>query len=677
MGHARRLAVVLLGVVVPLAAAAGQRLTYVDLVKRLTDLEALAELPPAGEKNQQWSSYDRASRYDEKTAKYVAWGANGDGTGIIRREGNSEVFAEMDGPGVIWRIWSARTDKGHVRVFLDGAEKPAIDLPFRSYFDGSAAPFKGKALCHVLARGWNTYVPIPYQKSCKIVADKGWGRYYHFTYTTYPKGTILPTFTLDLPPEATAALEKANAFLETKCGADPAGPRTGEKTDKQAVTAAAGKTARVAELTGPRAITALRVKLDLPDAPGDIAVLRELCLRITWDDEAKPAVWAPLGDFFGSAPGFKQYRSLPLGMTDDGLYCLWYMPFAKKALIELVNDGAESRTVNFQITHAPLAADPATQGRLHAKWHRDAFLPEEPERRAIDWTMLKTTGRGRFLGVMLHVWNPRGGWWGEGDEKFFVDGEKFPSTIGTGSEDYFGYAWCCPELFINAYHNQPHNDGGNRGHVCVNRWHVTDNVPFQTSFEAAIEKYYPNNKPTLYAATVFWYLAPGQADAYEEAPLAERTSYYVPPPSTHVKGSIEGERLKILEKTGGIAQRQDLFSFGKGWSDDRHLWWTRGKPGDKLTLAIPVKTDGTYTLKLQLTKARDYGIVQLSLDGKKLADPIDLYNPEVVPTGVLDMGTHKLKKGDHRLTIEITGANAKAEKAYMAGLDYVKLEPAK
>jgi hypothetical protein len=59
-----------------------------------------------------------------------------------------------------------------------------------------------------------------------------------------------------------------------------------------------------------------------------------------------------------------------------------------------------------------------------------------PEDRWPDWTMIKTEGRGRFMGVMLHVWNPRGGWWGEGDEKFFVDGEKYPSTFGTGSEDY-------------------------------------------------------------------------------------------------------------------------------------------------------------------------------------------------------------------------------------------------
>ena len=101
------------------------------------------------------------------------------------------------------------------------------------------------------------------------------------------------------------------------------------------------------------------------------------------------------------------------------------------------------RSVSFEVTSAPLSQPIGTLGRFHAKWHRDAFLPRESER-AIDWPFLKTEGAGRFVGLMLHVWNPRGAWWGEGDEKFFVDGEKFPSTIGTGSEDYFGYAWCCP-----------------------------------------------------------------------------------------------------------------------------------------------------------------------------------------------------------------------------------------
>src|SRR5512142_429179 len=91
-----------------------ENLTYLDLIKRITDLERLAILPAPGEKCAQWSSYDRKSRYDEATGKYVGWDANGDGNGIIRKEGGQLVFAEMEGPGCIWRIWSAAPGDGHV-----------------------------------------------------------------------------------------------------------------------------------------------------------------------------------------------------------------------------------------------------------------------------------------------------------------------------------------------------------------------------------------------------------------------------------------------------------------------------------------------------------------------------------------------------------------------------------
>ena len=96
----------------------------------------------------------------------------------------------------------------------------------------------------------------------------------------------------------------------------------------------------------------------------------------------------------------------------------------------------------------------------------------------------------------------------------------------------------------------------------------------------------------------------------------------------------------------------------------------------QLDLGLPVNAAGKYQVSLQLTKAPDYGVVQLSLDGQKLGDALDLYNPSVVPTGALAMGTHDLTAGDHKLTVEIVGANDKAIKNYMFGLDYVKLDPA-
>jgi hypothetical protein len=651
---------------------AEQELTYSDLVQRLTDLERLATLPEPGERCSQWSSYDRHSRYDEVTGKYVAWEANGDGDGCIRKEGDRFVMAEMEGPGCIWRIWSAAPKQGHVRIYLDEAAVPAVDLPFVGYFDGKNAPFTRPALVHTVAMGWNNYTPIPYQKSCKIVADKGWGQYFQFVYSTFPKGTRVPTFKRQLSAEENAALDAAEEILSHggPLGAKPASHMTIERHEAVSANGAAW----VLALPGPRAIRTIRASLDPAATAEDRTALREWTIQIRWDDEKSPSVWAPLGDFFGTAAGANPYRSLPSGLTEDGWwYSHWYMPFATSAEITLINEGKQSRKVRTEIVTAPVKDDPRKLARFHAKWHRDAFLPIEPERK-IDWTMLKTMGTGRFCGVMLHVWNPKGSWWGEGDEKFFVDGEKFPSTIGTGSEDYFGYAWCNPTLFQNCYHNQTISMN-NKGHVCVNRWHVTDNIPFQRSFEGCIEKYFPNKRPTLYACTVYWYLAPDGNDPYSPLPLSDRIGYWTDITNFVAKGALEGERLKILSKTGGNPHEQDLSGFEGDWSNSAHLWWIEAKPGDRLDLTLPVGQSGDYNLILALTKAPDYGIVQFYLDGKKLGGPVDLYHPAVVPSGPLSMSAHKLTAGEHKLSLEITGANPAAVKAYMAGLDYVKLEP--
>ena len=650
--------------------ASEQNLTYIDLIHRLTDLEHLATLPEPGEKAALFSSYDRKSRYDSATGKYINWDANGDGDGFIRREGNKLVLAEMKGPGCIWRIWSATPQNGHVRIYLDDASEPAVDLPFISYFDGNHPPFNRSALVHTVARGWNNYTPIPYQKSCKIVADPGWGLYYHFNYSTFPPGTHVPTFKLELTQEENAALDQANRLL-TDCGPyNPHGDSvvssdSGPQIDESTIGS---------EMKGPAAITSIRIKTDLPAPPADFDALRSITIEMSWDDDSIPSVWAPLGDFFGTAPGSNEYRSLPLGLTEDGWwYCNWFMPFAKNAKILIKKPAGVNAGIHCQISSKPLTTDISKYVRFHAKWHRDIFLPSEPER-VIDWPVVKTEGAGRFVGMMLHIWNPRGGWWGEGDEKFFVDGEKFPSTIGTGSEDYFGYAWSDGARFTHAYHNQTHNDGNSKGHISVNRWHISDNVPFQKCFEGDIEKYFSNQRPTLYAAMAYWYLAPDGKDPYAPVPVSQRIGYWAPIQTFRVKGALEGESLKIIAKTGGNPQVQDMSGFTGDWSGDAHLWWTQGKPGDKLDLALPVEKNGKYKISLQMTKARDYAIVQLYLDGTKLGAPLDLYNPSVIPTGLLVFGTHNLKAGEHRLTLEIVGANEKADKAYMAGLDCVKLE---
>ena len=647
-------------------------LSYVDLIHRLTDLEYLAQLPASGDQCAQWSSYDRKSRYESTTGKYVNWDANGDGDGVIRKEGDKLILAEMQGPGCIWRMWSAEPRQGHVRIYLDGATEAAVDLPFIGYFDRKNAPFTRAAIVHTVARGWNNYTPIPYQKSCKIVADPGWGLYYHFGYETFPAGTRVPSFKRQLGSQEEQALDQADQVLST-CGPMLIQPSWKEVQGEWVL---GGNASRSVNLDGPAAIMGLQIKTELPAPPAQLEALRGLVVQIRWDGEAQPSVWAPLGDFFGTAPGLNPYRSLPLGLTEDGWwYCNWFMPFGKSAEITFKNESAAPAKIQYRIGSKRVATSLSGLGRFHAKWHRDAFLPQEPER-WIDWPVLKTEGTGRFVGVMLHIWNPRGGWWGEGDEKFFVDGEKFPSTFGTGSEDYFGYAWSSGTVFQQAYHNQTHNDRNSRGHISVNRWHIADNVPFHTAFEGDIEKYYLNERPTLYGAMAYWYLAAGGKDPYPAVPLSERTGYWTPVESAKVKGAIEGESLTILSKTAGNPQEQDLTGFQGQWSNDAHLWWIDAKPGDKLELGVPVAVAGNYQLTLQLTKAPDYGIVQLYLDGKKLGETIDLYHSSVIPTGSLAMGSHELGAGQHKLMVEIVGANEKAVKSYMFGLDYLKLEAA-
>ncbi len=650
---------------------ATKKITYIDLVNRLTDLEGLAVLPVSGEQCAQWSSYDRRSKYDEINDQYIEWGANDDGEGIIRGENGELVFAEMEGPGVIWRIWSAKAGAGHVKIYLDGKNEPVIDLPFRDYFNGKSEPFTRPALVHQTAKGLNCYIPIPYQKSCKITAEPGWGAYYHFTYANFPKGTVVPIFERELSLTEKNALDQANDLL-LNCGAIPAASQSGEITEKRIVQISPGSNRQVIQIDGKYAITSIKVNLDLPGNPEDQNVLRELALSIYWDNESSPSVWAPLGDFFGTAPGVNQYKSFPMGMTAEGFYSNWYMPFAKRAIIRLANEGDKEREVTFSIIYVPLDRPIETLGRFHAKWHRDAFLPDRKDRWP-DWTLLTTAGSGRFCGVMLHIWNPKGEWWGEGDEKFFIDGEKFPSTFGTGSEDYFGYAWCCPDLFQNAYHNQTFNSGDNCGHISVNRWQISDNVPFLKSFEGAIEKYFENSVPTLYASTVYWYLASDGDDPYTPVPVGQRIGYCITPPVFLIKDALEAESLTVLGKTSGHVRPQKMHIFGADWSGDTQLWWRGVQPGDVLELAVPVKKAGQYRLEMQLTKAVDYGIIRVRLDGKTVGGPLDLYNAEVIPYKVEDANIHQLSKGQHKLSIEVIGSNPKAIQKYMVGIDYLLL----
>jgi hypothetical protein len=634
----------------------------------MNNLAALAEFPDPPFTCKQFSSYDRASKSpdDQKT-----WFANGDRGQYVRsemRDGRKEfVMMDADGPGCVVRIWSANAG-GTLRIYLDGKEKPELEMNMQEAMDGKHQPFLAP-FAGIHSRGWNLYFPFPYAKHCKVTTTDG-SIYYHVNYRTYPSGTPVESSTM----EQIKSLKDKMDDLGRRLARPYTSNLQPDNADAKVVRLfplAAGASKILAELKGPAAVFELEASLD---AENMRQALRHTIIEIAFDGESNPSILCPLGDFFGSSPDINPYESLPLEVHTSGeLRSKWFMPFEKSCKITVVNRGRDEIGLQGRIASVPYRWTERSM-RFHAKWRAENNMATRPFH---DWTFVKCEGKGVFVGDMLSVSNPVKGWWGEGDEKIYVDGEKFPSHFGTGSEDYFGYAWCDPTPFTHCYHNQSRCDGpGNYGLTSVNRFHVIDKIPFTNRFQFDIEVWHSNaNTKVSYNATSYWYARPGGADFFK--PLtSEMLKVMEPAPLPQpfkVKGALEGEDLKIVQKSG---QPEVQSGFEEIWSGGKQYWWKGAKPGDVLVLAFPVKEAGRYKVFANFTLAVDYGIIQLYINDKRVGEPMDFYHDGVVASGRKELGTFELKKGDNQLKAEIKGKNNKAVPNYMFGLDYLLLEKA-
>jgi hypothetical protein len=647
--------------------AAWQPITTRTLLAEMTDLQGLAEFPQPPYSCRQFSSYDRASTTpaDEKT-----WFANGDANQYLRveeRAGRKEyVMADMDGPGAIVRLWSANP-KGTIRIYLDQAEVPALACPMADLLGGKVAGLPEPIACQRSA-GWNSYFPIPYARHCKITSDED-GFYYHVDYRTYPKGTRVASFTaadLTQLSDTTAAIAaklaapRACAPAPTPVRAAPAGPSA------QPFEIRTGHSMPFELSGGPLAIVELRAKVEAPKLED---ALRHLLLTMEFD--GRQTAVCPLGDFFGAGPGVHAYSSLPLGVTADGeLWSHWVMPFRKTARIEIHNLGRDPARVLLQVTPA---AYRWTDRSMYfcAGWRSARDVPTRPFQ---DWNYTTISGQGAFVGAAFAIANPTKKWWGEGAEKIYVDHETFPSFFGTGTEDYYGYAWGSNESFTHAYHNQPRCDGpGNYGWTAVNRWHIMDRIPFCHAFRFDMElwHWWEGRLPEISVVT-YWYARPGSTTHRMTPRPADLQVTELPPyVAPRVAGAIEGEEMVIVHQTGEVTPQEI-----DGCSNDHHLWWRGGQPGDRLVLTFPAPATGKYQVFGRFVKAKDYGIVQLALADQKAGDALDFYAPNLAVPDELPLGSFELSAGENQLAVTILGACPAAEPKYMFGLDYLRLVPA-
>ncbi len=654
------------------ADAQSPAVTFQSLLAEMTDRDTAARFPSPAYTCRQASSYDQASTSADDAN---TWMANNDRSFFLRSEENQGrqewVMLDADGPGCIVRIWiTASNACGTLRVYVDGASEPVLAEEAQKLIGDNV--LLGPPLSETRARGRNLYLPIPYGKHCKITydrpnfqqsKDKDDLLYYQINYRTYAEGSQVESFNRETFDASKSSIEQLQTALLKPAEALP---NDLKHYTPPTTTLQPDESMRVT-LPGPAAVRQLIVQIKADDLA---LATRQTVLSAEFDGQSTLA--CPVGDFFGSGVGVNPFQGWWREVKQDGqMICYWPMPYREGCRLRLKNHGQQPVTLTVKAATGPWTWDDRSM-YFHTDWRQQYPISTRPMH---DWNYLEAAGQGVYMGDTLCVVNPVTAWWGEGDEKIYVDGEAFPSHFGTGTEDYYGYAWCTPAFFESPFHAQPRAQGpGNFGHTTNTRVRLLDGIPFTKSLKVDMEVWHWKECEVAYAVATYWYGRPGaQGNHTPDAEQLKVVNFEKPkPPKPRmVEDAIEGEGLRIAATTGGTTQIQKGASFR--WSNNQQLWWIDGKPGDKLTLIVPVKKAGTYKLAAELTKAVDYGIVQLTLDGKSLADPIDLYN-DGVTRQVYPLGTHELSAGEHRLTVEIIGANEKAVKRHMFGLDYLKLE---
>ena len=333
----------------------------------------------------------------------------------------------------------------------------------------------------------------------------------------------------------------------------------------------------VAKIEGPGIIRHIWFTVSSQDP----LYLRKTVLRMYWDGMDRPSVEAPLGDFFGVGHArASSYCCIVLSMSarDPGgegrsphvaMNCYFPMPFSDGARIEIENESdVPIRSFYFYIDYDELDKKPKDMARFHALWRRENPCrppehltdPSDPTVNLSDrdnYLILEAEGRGHYVGTVLSVHNLYGGWWGEGDDMFMIDGEKWPPDMhGTGSEDYFGHAWGMQienSFLYNGVSFHEGKEGGFNERITVYRFHIPDPIIFHKSIRVSIEHGHANDRCDDYSSVAYWYQDlphkefPPFPKVEERLPRPDATVYPVDlpiPPRRRASGSpIDPDKL--------------------------------------------------------------------------------------------------------------------------------------
>ena len=313
--------------------------------------------------------------------------------------------------------------------------------------------------------------------------------------------------------------------------------RTGGNDDARQI--APGETLTILDEPGPGITTHLWVTI----ASREMYHLKKLVLRMYWDNESSPSVETPIGDFFGLGLGdYFRYQSEPLAIgSDKALNSFFPMPFRTHARITVTNEGKEKvNAFYYNIDLRQCRALPNDALYFHAQyrqaapnkgwtnsWQRndDPLVNDKKNLNgAGNYVWMEATGRGHFVGVTMSVLQNQDGWWGEGDDMFFIDGETTPSINGTGSEDYFLGAWDFGNSpFSYRLFGAPAKGDERAGsRSSVYRFHLDSPIPFTKSLRATIEHGHANHRSDNFYSVAYWYQTEPHAAFPPLPPVDER-----------------------------------------------------------------------------------------------------------------------------------------------------------
>jgi len=402
---------------------------------------------------------------------------------------------------------------------------------------------------------------------------------------------------------------------------------------------------------------------------------QEMLLRIYWDGNTHPAVEAPVGDFFVNCFGQRrEVISLPVIVEDaDSYNCFWQMPFRKSARIEIVNQSEKPISLlYYNIDWIKKKSVPEDTPYFYAQYRQ-----EYPAEHGKDYVLLDTQGKGHYVGTVLAVRTRSPAWFGEGDEKIYIDGEYKASIWGTGTEDYFLSAWGL-KTTSTPYFGVPFFDqwGIVGGHTSAYRWHINDPIVFESGIKVTFEHFgwispdeNPEHRSTSwnereddYASVAFWYQT-GQPTFASRAPDArERLLPNLDPVIAYGRQFADAAFHGVGPASG---QQLDLYP------GPQLLYQPSTNVGAWLEIPFTVTNKQPLRLLLNLTKSYDFGQYQAFLNGIKVGDAIDLYSSKVINEEVhlLDFWP---EPGQYKLRLECIGRNL-ASAGYYCGLESVRL----